>query len=200
MKTRILSIIAFLIISSAVTKSASATAINSSNYTILTGISHINKIEIYGNVELYVSDGTTDQVKVYNHYYSESALVQSKNGVLRISSYTSDKLVVWVTAADLRAISAFDDADVRSFGSLSKIELDVDLHNNASAKLDLDAFSASVTLTDHAKAHLSGNANELNLKHGAGSTVNGHNFTALHLTDKTISTPVASKDQDLAGI
>ncbi|GAC1313829.1 MAG: hypothetical protein NVSMB24_37640 [Mucilaginibacter sp.] len=151
-------------------------------------------------MELYVSDGNTDQVKVYNNYYSESALVQSKNGVLRISSYTADKLVVWVTAADLRAISAYDNADVRSFGSLSKIELDVDLHNNASAKLDLDAFNANVTLTDHAKANLTGNANDLTLKRDKAASVNNNNFTAVHLTEKTISIPVADKDQDIAGI
>jgi hypothetical protein len=200
MKTTILSIIAFLVISSAVTKSASAATVNSGNYTVLTDVSRINKIEIYGNVQLYVSDGTADQVKVYNNYYSESALVQSKNGVLRISSYTADKLVVWVTAADLRTISAYDNADVRSFGSLSKIELDVDLHNNASANLNLDAFNAKLTLTDHAKANLTGNANELNVNREKATSVNNYNFTAVHLTEKTTNMPVADKDQDIAGI
>ncbi|HWZ13904.1 MAG TPA: DUF2807 domain-containing protein [Mucilaginibacter sp.] len=200
MKTKILSIIALLVIGSAVTKSASAATMNSGSYTILTDVNHINKIEIYGNVELYVSDGNADQVKVYNNYYSESALVQSKNGVLRISSYTADKLVVWVTAADLRTISAYDNADVKSFGSLSKIELDVDLHNNASAKLDMDAFNANVTLTDHAKADLTGNANELTVKRDKAASVNNYNFTAVHLTEKKISIPVADKDQDIAGL
>ncbi len=200
MKTGILSILAFFVMSLVVTKSASATTVNTAGYTILNDVSGINKIEIYGNVELYVSDGSADQVKVYNHYYSESALVQSKNGVLRISSYTADKLVVWVTAADLRAISAYDNADVKSFGNLSKIELDVDLHNHASAKLNLDAFNANVILADHATANLSGTANELNLKHDKAASVNNNNFTALHLTDKTNSTPVVDKDQDLAGI
>src|SRR5258707_625687 len=114
--------------------------------TVLTDISVVNKIEVHGNVELFISDGTTDQVKVYNKYYSESALVQSKNGVLRISSYTPEKLVVWVTANDLRSISAYDNAEVKSFGNMSKIEFDVDLHDNASAKLNLEAYSANVTV------------------------------------------------------
>ena len=100
--------------------------------TVLNNISKISKIEVRGNVELYISDSETDQVKVYNKYYEQSALVQSQNGVLRITSYADQKLVVWIKAADLRAITAYDNAEVRSFGKLSAIELEVNLHNNAS--------------------------------------------------------------------
>src|ERR1700761_3600300 len=114
--------------------------------TVLTNVSRITKIEVRGNVQLFVSDNEADQVKVYNKYYQESALVQNQNGVLRISSYTDQKLVVWVKASDLRAITAYDNAEVKSFGTLSPIELTVSLHNNASAQLNLDAYSANVTV------------------------------------------------------
>src|ERR1700712_3950714 len=76
----------------------SAAKNNNEVSTVLTNVSKINKIEVRGNVELFVSDGANDQVKVYNRYYSESALVQSQKGVLRITSYSAQKLVVWVTA------------------------------------------------------------------------------------------------------
>src|SRR6185437_103131 len=138
MKFKILSVIAVSVAALGISKSTYAAPAAGAKFTVVSEISNINKIEIHGNVELSVSDGSTDQVKVYNHYYSESALVQSKNGVLRITSYMPEKLVVWVTANDLRAISAYDNAEIKSFGKLSKIELDVDLHNNASAKLNLD--------------------------------------------------------------
>ena len=200
MKTRILSIIVLAATALSFTSPAKAATANRANYTILTDVSRINKIEIYGNVELYVSDGPIDQVKVYDNYYAESALVQGKNGVLRISSYKDTKLVVWVTAADLRSISAYDNSVVRSFGNLSKIEFDVDLHNNAAAKLNLDAFSANVTLTDHAKADLSGTANELNLNHDMATSVNNYQFTAVHLTDNRIAVPADSKNSDLVSI
>jgi len=103
--------------------------------TILTNVSHISKIEVYGNVELFISDGDSDQVKVYNKYYEQSALVQSQNGVLKISSYAGQKLVVWVKAADLRSITVNDDSEVKSFGKISPIEMSVTLNNNAYAKL-----------------------------------------------------------------
>ncbi len=178
-----------------------ATAKNADNtYTILTDISAINKIEVHGNVELYISDGATDQVKVYNKYYSESALVQSKNGVLRISSYKTDKLVVWVTANDLRSISAFDNSEVKSFGNISKIEFEVDLHNNASAKLNLDAYSADVTVNDAAKANLSGTVNEYSLNYNFEENVNHKDLVAAHTVKKQTLAPVAYKADDLADL
>src|ERR1700712_4343976 len=72
--------------------------------TVLNNVGNINKIEVRGNVEVYVSNGDKDQVTVNNNYYAQSALVQDENGVLRISSYTTDKLVVFVSATDLRSI------------------------------------------------------------------------------------------------
>jgi hypothetical protein len=198
MKTRILSIITLFVIVLGFTNLTYAAPVNSQVVTVLNNISNINKIEVYGNVELYVSDATTDQVKVYNKYYGESALVQNKNGVLRISSYKAEKLVVWVSAADLRSISAFDNAEVKSFGNLSKIELNVDLHNNATASLNLDAYSASLTLADNAKANISGTVTDYSLNKGDNSTVNNQNFTATHTTEAKKSIPATIKTDEIA--
>ena len=203
MKTQIITIFAALVLSTGIAKTTNAATVKNETVTVLTDISAINKIEVRGNVEVYISDGATDQVKVYNKYYGESALVQSKNGVLRIASYKAEKLVVWVTAADLRSISAYDNAEVRSFGDLSKIEFEVDLHNNASAKLNLDAYSANITVNDQAKANLSGTANEYDLKYSHAENINEKNFESLHAS-KTLnaSAKVAVKSDldDLADL
>lgn len=183
-----------------ITKITYAATANNNTVTVLTDISTINKIEVHGNVELFISDGSADQVKVYNKYYSESALVQSKNGVLRITSYNTEKLVVWVTANDLRSISAYDNAEVRSFGDISKIEFNVELHNAASAKLNFDAYSANVTVSDQAKADLSGTATEFSLNRNVPSNVNNHNFSAVHFTEKKNNIPVETKDDNMTGI
>jgi hypothetical protein len=198
MKSKLFSLITLSIIALGITKSAHAATSTNAIVTTLTDISNINKIEVYGNVEVYISDATTDQVKVYNNYYGESALVQSKNGVLRISSYKNEKLVVWVSANDLRTISAYDNAEIRSFGTLSKIELNVDLHNNASAKLNLDAYSANVTVADHSKADLSGSAAEFTLNRNISSSVNNFNFAVIHLYENKTNAPAIVKDEDMA--
>jgi hypothetical protein len=200
MKTKIISLITMFVVVLGITNSTYAAASNNATVTILNNISAINKIEVHGNVQLYISDGSADQVKVYNKYYSESALIQSANGVLRITSYQAEKLVVWVTAADLRSVSAYDNADVKSFGDLSKIEFNVDLHNNASAKLNLDAYSANVNVTDSAKAELCGSANEFTLSHNLGSTVNNSNFTATYYKENKINKPANNEDSDLVGL
>jgi hypothetical protein len=184
MKTKLFTIITMLVLVGGITGTTYATTHNNNNTaTVLTDVSKINKIEIHGNVELYVSAGNADQVKVYNKYYGENALVQNQNGVLRISSYKTEKLVVWVTANDLRAISAYDNAQVKSFGNLSVIDLEVNLYNNATAKLNLDTYTANVNVNDRAKIDLSGTASVYNLNHSVNGSVNNNNFVAATYTD-----------------
>jgi hypothetical protein len=199
MKKVILSIITLVVVVFGITNLSYAAQLNNAAVTTLTDISAINKIEVHGNVALYISDASTDQVKVYNQYYSESALVQNKNGVLRITSYTPEKLVVWVSANDLRSVSAYDNSEVRSFGQLSKVEFNVELHDNSSAKLNLDAFTAKVTVSDFAKVDLTGSANELNLNRNFATTVISNNFKSEHVTDNKINFPT-ELNQDMVGI
>jgi phage gp45-like len=183
MKTTLTAIATVLFMVLGIANIASANTVKNDAGIVLTDISKINKIEVYGNVELYISSGPADQVKVYNRYYSENALVQSQKGVLRISSYKTEKLVVWVTVNQLSAINAYDNAEIKSFGNLSGIELDVKLNNNASASLDLDTYSASITLSGNAKAELKGNTNEYSLTRNATSNVNSNGLAYAHATE-----------------
>ena len=198
MKTKMLSVALMFVVMSAITKSTYATTVNTAA-TILNDIKSINKIELHGNVELFISDNAAEQVTVYNKYYAESALVQNNKGVLRITSYGTEKLVVWVTSDNLRAISAYDNAEVRSFGDISKIEFNIDLHDNATAKLNFNAYSANVTLKDNAKIELSGTVNEFSLNHNAGSAIINDNFSAEHFTENNISRTDA-RSKVLAGL
>jgi hypothetical protein len=143
--------------------------------------SNINKIEIHGNVELYISDGITDRVKIYNSDNAGAAIVPDQNGVLRISSYQKQKLVVWVTACDISNISVYDNAEVRSFGTLSAIDLDIKLYNNASARLNMNVYQANITLNDHAKANLEGYINEVELKYDQSSSVDTKDLVSANL-------------------
>jgi len=202
MKTQIITLFTALVLSTGIAATTYADTINNDNVTVLSDISAINKIEVRGNVQLYISDGNADQVKVYNKYYAESALVQSRNGVLSIASYKAEKLVVWVTAADLRSVSVYDNADVKSFGDFSSIEFAVDLHNNATAKLSLDAFNAKVTVADQAKATISGRVNQFDLKYNHAENVSSANLEA-EKTSKTqtvVAVPAKPVVDEFAGL
>jgi filamentous hemagglutinin family protein len=152
--------------------------------TILTEVNQINQIEVHGNVELYLSEGSTEQVKVYNKYYAESAFVQDENGVLRVSNYSTQKLVVWVTAKDLRNMYVYDGAVVKSFGKLSFIDLDVKLFDHALAQLNLDTYSTTVTLNNHSRADIDGFTTEAVLRYNIGAYLNQSELVAEHVTEE----------------
>jgi len=178
MKTQVITIAAIIALAFGTVNVNAATKHNAA--TVLENVSKINNIEVHGNVQVYVSDGPADQVKVYNDYYAENALVQSQNGTLRISSYKAEKLVVWVIVNELKSINAYDNAEVSSFGKLAEIELNVNLFDNATANLNIDSYTADVNVNDHAKATLTGAASECNLTYAQAATVNHVNFTADH--------------------
>src|SRR4051812_38210908 len=187
MKTIIITAAILLVTVFGLSNSTYATAAKDSQaYTILTNVSNINKIEVHGNVELYVSAGAADQVKVYNQYYKETALVQNQNGSLCISSYKTEKLVVWVTVSDLRSLEVYDNASVRSFGKFAAIDIDVKLYDNATAKLDMDAFRADITLNDSARANIEGSVTYAALKYNKASMLITTNLVA----DNIIKTDV----------
>jgi hypothetical protein len=199
MKTYIKSIITLLTIVFVISTSAFAANKKDATATVVSEAANFNNIEVRGNVEVYLADGEANNVKVYNNYYGESAMVQNQNGTLRIASYTKETLVVYVTVADLRTLSVYDNATVKSDKQLSAISLDINLFNNASAQLNLQAYSANISINDRAKADLSGNVNFCDLQQNQSSTVNGSQFVAQYLTKKVNGiVAVAKNDQELA--
>lgn len=194
MKIKNLFLTAMMILALSTTQSTYANTNKDDAFTILEDVGTISNIEVHGNVQLFVTDASADQIKVYNKYYAENALIQNKDGVLRISSYGNEKLVIWVKAADLRSVSLFDNAQISSFGTLSKIEFRVDLHNNAQANLSLDAFKLTLTVADNAKANINGNADELTLNKASEQNVTRNNLVVMHLYEgKSVVAATAGK-------
>ncbi len=179
MKTTIITLATVLSLTlGAAVNTKAADKFDEANVTVLNDVKDIKKIEVRGNVELYVSNGVNDRVKVYNRYYAENAVVQNTNGTLHIASYSAKKLVVWVSVNNLNAIAAYDNAEIKSFGKLSAIDLNVDLHNAATAQLNVDSYSANVKVSDRAKANLSGQVTEYTITKGLSTTVNYANLVA----------------------
>src|ERR1700743_2669797 len=113
MKTKNLTLIAlFAVIFGTATVAKATTIAGSNDITVLTNVGNISKIEASGNVEVYITNGDKDQVKIFDNYYTKNALVQSKDGVLRIASYSNSKLIVEVTVTDLREVAANNKAVV----------------------------------------------------------------------------------------
>jgi hypothetical protein len=188
MKTTLITLIALVTFTTTTLTYANAKT-NDNTAVVLTDVSNINKIEAHGNVEVYITNGAKDEVKVFDQYYSQNALVQGNNGTLRISSYNTDKLVVLVTVTDLRAVTAYDNASIKSYGTLSALELDVKLNDNAAAQLKIDANNANITASGRSKANLSGTIENYNLTYSHASTVNRTELVAANRTETMIAQP-----------
>ena len=94
----------------------------------------------------------------------------------------------------LTSIAAYDNAEVKSFGKLSPLEMEVTLHDNAYAKLDVEGYSMNITVSNRAKADLTGNVEQCNLKYDRSAYVNSTNFAAAHI-NRTVDS--ISKNEDL---
>lgn len=181
MKMKNLFLTAIAIIALSTTAPVYANTIKDDAFTILEDVGTISSIEVHGNVQLFVSDAPADVIKVYNKYYAENALIQNKGGALRISSYNDEKLVIWVKATDLRSVSLFDNAQIVSFGTLSKIDFSIDLHNNAQAMLTVNAFKLTVAVKNNAKADIKGSTEELYLNRDAAQNIATNDLAVLNL-------------------
>lgn len=194
MKTRIITLITLLTVVLGISVSSAATLKNDGGIQtpVVVATNNINKIEASGNVEVYVTSGDKDQVKVYDKYYTNNAFVQDKDGVLRIASYNHERLVVLVTVTDLRAITANDNAIVKSYGKLSLIDFNLVLNNRASAQLNIYAVAAKVTLNQRATADISGSVIDYESAYSQSSTLNKTNLTAINAVEKNTTKAAAA--------
>jgi len=194
MKTRIITLITLLTVVLGVSVSSAATLKNDGGIQtpVVVATNNINKIEASGNVEVYITSGDKDQVKVYDRYYANNAFVQDKDGVLRIASYNTERLVILVTVTDLRAITANDNAIVKSHGKLSLIDFNLVLNNRASAQLNIYAVAAKVTLNQRATADISGSVMDYESAYSQSSTLNKTNLTAINAVEKNTTKAAAA--------
>jgi hypothetical protein len=156
----------------------------------LNQIGTFNKIEASGNVDVYLVNGDYDAVKVYDNYYGENAVVQNEKGVLRIASYDTEKLVVFVTVNDLNEITANDNAAVRSYGNaFSAKGIEITLNDQAVAQLNIDAVGATITVNDKARAELAGTIQNYELNYAVAATFNNDGLQSYASRENKIEQP-----------
>ncbi|QKJ28757.1 DUF2807 domain-containing protein [Mucilaginibacter mali] len=183
MKTSIITLATLLAIAT-ISNTAFAADKKDKTVTVINEAKNFNKIEVRGNVEVYLTNGPANSVKAYNNYYGESALVQNQNGTLRISSFSKEALVVYVTADDLSAITLYDNAYIKTGKNFSSLDLTVNLFDTATAQLDIQTVNASININNRAKADLVGKVENCDMQVNQASTVNSTNFVAGSLTKK----------------
>lgn len=167
MKTSIQTLIALLIGCSILVHVESAKAATTNTYmTSLSGVKNINKIVVSGNVKLIlIQDAgnveniervSKNNVVVYDNYYGKNALVQMQGDVLRISSFETQPLAVVVHVNNLNSVEAFNNSTIRTEGRFQLMNLDVTLHDRASADINANTVSMHTSVNDQSTLKLSG--------------------------------------------
>lgn len=159
--------------------------------TVLSEVKKVNKINVSGNVELILVQSADESVKVYDNYFAKNALVQQKNGELRISSFEKETLTVVVYAAQINEITASNDANVKTFGRFSGLDLSVNLKDNATAQLNTNTISLNTNVNGNAKLTLAGTTETLNAVLGSVAKVNMDQFVAQSSSIKSNNVIVA---------
>jgi len=147
--------------------------------TVLSSIKNINSISVSGNVELILVQDSEESFKVYNDYYANNAIVQHKDGQLRISSFGKEKLTVVAHVKNLSALSAADQSTVKTYGKFDLLNLSIDLKDQAKADLNVNTVSVSTGISEDAQLTMSGKTDE----HYAASADQGCRFAKTPIKD-----------------
>lgn len=190
MKTSIKSLIALTLTSIVLTASTVNVKASEPNLTtVLSEVKKVNKINVSGNVELIIVQSADENVKVYDSYYAKNALVQVKDGELRISSFDKETLTVVVSVSNLNTITASGNATVKTFGKFNALSLAVNLNDNAKASLNTNTIDLYANLNNEASLSLTGTTTTYNAIMSSVATANMSQFiaTCTNIQSKNLS-------------
>lgn len=194
MKTSIKNLFAALL---TVAISASAPAFvnakEAKKVTVISEVKKFNKLNISGNVEVILVQNQNQSVQVYDNYYAKNALIQEKNGELRISSFDKETLTVVVYANQLNEITVNDNATIKTSGKFKALSLAVNLKDNAKATLNTNTVNLFTTVNGQATLTLSGSTTDYNAVIGSIGALNMDKFAAENSSIQSKNTAVAQK-------
>ncbi|WP_461789020.1 GIN domain-containing protein [Pedobacter sp.] len=155
-----------------------ANAKENQKVTVLSQINNFSKLNVAGNVEVILVQSSNQSVQVYDNYYAKNALVQEKNGELRISSFNKETLTVVVYASQLNEINVSDNSTVKTAGKFNTLSLVVNLKDEAKASLNTNTVDLFANVNGRSALNLTGNTNEYNATIGTVAAINMNNFTS----------------------
>lgn len=155
-------------------------------------VKNIYKIVVKGSVDLYITQGAEESLKVYD---GKQADVKLENGTLSISSAQNQRMAVSVTVKNLSAIEAGDNSKVRTMNEISTVNLDLQFNDQADGQIEAKAISISSILSDQAKLELSGESESQHLGLSGAAQYEASRFTAQNRSIVVSQGAVASISQ-----
>ncbi len=168
-------------------------ATSTKKVTVVGEIKKFNKLNVAGNVEVILVQNANQSVQVYDNYYSKNALVQEKNGELRISSFDKETLTVVVYASQLNEITVSDNAVIKTSGKFSTLSLTVNLKDQSKAILNTNTVDLFANVNGQSSLTLSGKTTEYNALINSVAAINMDKFSAENSSIQSKNTVVAQK-------
>lgn len=194
MKTSIKNLFAaILTVAISTTAPAFANASATKKVTVVGEVKNFNKLNVSGNVEVILVQSQEQSVKVYDDYYAKNALVQAKNGELRISSFDKETLTVVVYANQLNAITVSDKAVVKTMGKFNALSLQVNLKDQSKAILNTNTVDLFANVNGQSSLTLTGSAVDYNALINSVASINMDKFTTETSSIQSKNTAVAQK-------
>ena len=143
----------------------------------LKALKQINKIELDGNIKVYLKQGLNESLEVYGNE-PRNTQAHFKNGILYISSDAPETLEIGLTVNNLSSIVASGNAVLCSTNRIRSLDLEIKLEDSASAKLELEALNVFSSLEDWSSLELTGNAETLHMDLYGAADTNTEKFSA----------------------
>jgi hypothetical protein len=137
-----------------------------------------NMIKVNGNVQVYISQGNKESIRVVTSGAGDKVSVQKEGKKLLISSSEEMPASVYVCVKDLKRIEASDRSSVKSQGNIDLSVLQVFLSEQASAELNVNTEGLYTVVKDGSDLKLSGKSEEHILVKGQSSTVKTTGFVS----------------------
>tara|TARA_R110002049_G_scaffold258761_4_gene434545 strand:+ start:840 stop:1553 length:714 start_codon:yes stop_codon:yes gene_type:complete len=193
MKTYI-QIVLFTLFLSLVSQDSYSFEFRSSRFDIETEITleSFSKVEVYGNVDVYISEASEQKVKVVgNENIINELNFLTKNGVLYFSHGSSfdlkNRIVVYIQIPKIEGLKAGGSTDIIGEGLLSIKQGVFYVSGNSSILVELDSDSIDAHALGKGKLGLAGKVNNMTLAVEESATADAVNLFAENVTITTSS-------------
>jgi len=150
-------------------------------------VSNFNGIKVSTGIDLYITMGTTEEVKIVaDDEIIDDLITEVKDGTLRIYMKQSNNWFNWnsgnqtrkayVTVKELESIDASSGSDVSSENTLTGEDLKVNASSGSDVAIDIYYKNVWVDTSSGSDAKLSGKVKTLNAEASSGSDIVAKNL------------------------
>lgn len=141
-------------------------------------VSGCSKIEVRGNITVFISQGTKEGARVQTDEPMAKVSLKRKGTKLMISSSEKERVMLYLTVKDLQRIDAADHAIVRSTGKVRFPVLQIFVEGNAEVEVNVISKDLYTVIKQGAILKLSGSTDRHTSVKDDTSLLNTNSFAA----------------------